>query len=162
MIFSSRRFLQKTNKRILLYYYETSGRLVFVCFLEEIEDTKKTFRNYLTFSQITQSYNFEPLILILWERNDEIPLGSKTCFLKRPKITTGPTKNLDILTPLYSVSQIHIWNDRESFKRKAIHSHSHLSKRKELDTYVRYYGNIGCRVFKRARGTKLERFLPKN
>ena len=26
-------------------------RLVFVCFLEEIEDTKKTFRNYLTFSQ---------------------------------------------------------------------------------------------------------------
>ena len=26
-------------------YYETSGRLVFVRFLEEIEDTKKTFRN---------------------------------------------------------------------------------------------------------------------
>ena len=25
-------------------------RRVFVCFLEEIEDTKKTFRNYLTFS----------------------------------------------------------------------------------------------------------------
>ena len=38
------------NERILLYYYETSGRLVFVRFLEEIEDTKKTFRNYkLTF-----------------------------------------------------------------------------------------------------------------
>ena len=49
MIFSSRCFLQKTNERILLYYYETSGRLVFVRFLEEIEDTKKTFRNYLTF-----------------------------------------------------------------------------------------------------------------
>ena len=45
MIFSSRRFLQKTNERILLYYYETSGRLVFVRFLEEIEDTKKTIRN---------------------------------------------------------------------------------------------------------------------
>ena len=27
------------------FYYETSGWLVFVCFLEEIEDTKKTFRN---------------------------------------------------------------------------------------------------------------------
>ena len=25
-------------------------RRVFICFLEEIEDTKKTFRNYLTFS----------------------------------------------------------------------------------------------------------------
>ena len=49
MIFSSRRFLQKTNERILLYYYETSGRLVFVRFLEEIEDTKKAFPNYLTF-----------------------------------------------------------------------------------------------------------------
>ena len=35
-IFSSRRFLQNTNERILLYYYETSGRLVLVCFLEEI------------------------------------------------------------------------------------------------------------------------------
>ena len=27
--------------------YETSGQLVFVHFLEEIEDTKKTFQNYL-------------------------------------------------------------------------------------------------------------------
>ena len=52
MIFSSRRFLQKTNERILLYYYETSGRLVFLRFLEEIEDTKKTFRNYLTFTNM--------------------------------------------------------------------------------------------------------------
>ena len=45
MIFSSRRFLQKMNEQILLYYYETSGQLVFVRFLEEIEDTKKTLRN---------------------------------------------------------------------------------------------------------------------
>ena len=28
----------------------TSMRCVFVCFLEEIEDSKKAFRNYLTFS----------------------------------------------------------------------------------------------------------------
>ena len=44
-----RSFLQKKNERILLYYYETSGRLVFVRFSEKIEDTKKTFRNYLSF-----------------------------------------------------------------------------------------------------------------
>ena len=50
MIFSSRRFLEKKNEQILLYYYETLGRLVFILFSEEIEDTKNTFRNYLTFS----------------------------------------------------------------------------------------------------------------
>ena len=38
-------FLQKKDQRILLYYYKTSGQLVFVCFLEEIEETKKTFQN---------------------------------------------------------------------------------------------------------------------
>jgi hypothetical protein len=59
MIFSSRRFLQKTNEQILLYYLMWNLRLT--CFrmffdssnygfLEEIEDTKKTFQNYLTFS----------------------------------------------------------------------------------------------------------------
>ena len=42
---SSRCFLQKMNEQILLYYYKTSGQLVFVCFLEEIEGTKKTFQN---------------------------------------------------------------------------------------------------------------------
>ena len=31
---------KRTNEWILLYYFETSGRLVFVRFLEEIEDTK--------------------------------------------------------------------------------------------------------------------------
>ena len=36
---------QKTNEKIQLNYYDTSGRLVFVRFLEEFEDTKKTFRN---------------------------------------------------------------------------------------------------------------------
>jgi hypothetical protein len=41
MIFSGPRFFQKIKKRIrLYYYYVTSGRLVFVRFLEEIEDTK--------------------------------------------------------------------------------------------------------------------------
>ena len=38
-------FLQKTNEQIRLYYYDTSGRLVFVRFLEEINDPKKPFRN---------------------------------------------------------------------------------------------------------------------
>ena len=45
IIFSSQHFFQKTNKQIQLYYYDTSGRLVFVRFLEEIEHTKKTFQN---------------------------------------------------------------------------------------------------------------------
>jgi hypothetical protein len=45
MIFWVIEFLQKTNKRIQLYYYDTSGRLVFVLFLEEIDDPKKPFRN---------------------------------------------------------------------------------------------------------------------
>ena len=49
MVFGVFDFLQKTNERIQLYYYDTSSRLVFVRFLEEIEDTKKPFRNYLTF-----------------------------------------------------------------------------------------------------------------
>ena len=48
IFFSSGRFLQKMNNQIELYDYETSDRLVFVHFLEEIEDTKKTFWNYLT------------------------------------------------------------------------------------------------------------------
>ena len=41
--FSSRRFFQKTNKRILHYYYETSSRLVFVPFLEELKTPKRHF-----------------------------------------------------------------------------------------------------------------------
>ena len=45
MIFSSQRLFLKTKKQIQLYYYETLGRRVFVRFLEEIEDTKETFRN---------------------------------------------------------------------------------------------------------------------
>ena len=36
--------VSKMNEQIRLYY-DTSGRLVFVRFLGEIEDTKKTFRN---------------------------------------------------------------------------------------------------------------------
>ena len=38
-------FPPKTNKQIRLYYYDTLGRLVFVRFLEEIDDPKKPFRN---------------------------------------------------------------------------------------------------------------------
>ena len=52
MVFGVFDFLQKrTNERIRLYYYDNSSRLVFVRFLEEIEDTKKPFQNYLTFSE---------------------------------------------------------------------------------------------------------------
>ena len=38
-------FLPNNGQTIQLYHYETSDRLVFLRFLEEIEDTKKTFRN---------------------------------------------------------------------------------------------------------------------
>ena len=50
MVFGVFDFLQKTNERIRLYYYDTSSRLVFVRFLEEVKDTKKPFQNYLTFT----------------------------------------------------------------------------------------------------------------
>ena len=50
MVFVVFDFLQKMNEGIRLYCYDTSNRLVFVRFLEEIEDTKKPFRNNLTFS----------------------------------------------------------------------------------------------------------------
>ena len=43
---SIREFFQKTNEWIRFYYYATC----FCSFLEEIEDTKKTFRIYLTFN----------------------------------------------------------------------------------------------------------------
>ena len=41
MVFGVIDFLQKTNERIRLYYYDTSGWLVFVRFLEEIDGNKQ-------------------------------------------------------------------------------------------------------------------------
>ena len=52
MVFGFTDFLQKMNEQIRFYYNDTSGRLVFVRFLEEIDDPKKPFRNYLTFSNL--------------------------------------------------------------------------------------------------------------
>ena len=43
------------KKRIRLYYYDTPGRFVFVPFLEEIEDTKKMFRNELAFRKAVKN-----------------------------------------------------------------------------------------------------------
>ena len=40
---------KKRKERTRLYYYDTSGQLVFIRLLEEIEDTKKIFQNKLTF-----------------------------------------------------------------------------------------------------------------
>ena len=60
---SSHEIFQKMNEWIRLYYFDTSGRLVFVHFLEEIEDTKKTFRNYLTFRPNQCFWRFEIEIL---------------------------------------------------------------------------------------------------
>ena len=36
-------FFQKTNKTIMLHYYDTSGRIVFVRFLEELKTPKRHF-----------------------------------------------------------------------------------------------------------------------
>ena len=44
-LFSILNSSKKRTKKIRLNYNDTSGRLVFVRFLEEFEDTKKTFRN---------------------------------------------------------------------------------------------------------------------
>ena len=48
--------LPKNKQKNGFNYYDTSGRLVFVEFLKEFEDTKKAFQNYLTFST-TYVYN---------------------------------------------------------------------------------------------------------
>ena len=61
MVFGAFDFLQKTNKRIRLYYYDTSSRLAFDRFLEEIQDTKKSFRNYFKNVDL-KTQNFSPLI----------------------------------------------------------------------------------------------------
>ena len=45
MFFGVIDFLQKTNERLRLYYYDTFGRLAFVRFLEESDDPKKSFQN---------------------------------------------------------------------------------------------------------------------
>ena len=43
-------FFQKTNKRICFFWLTVLKTNLFVRFLEESEDTKNSFRNYLTFS----------------------------------------------------------------------------------------------------------------
>ena len=43
MIFSGRRFLQKMNERVLLYYYETSDWLVFVHLWRKLKTPKGHF-----------------------------------------------------------------------------------------------------------------------
>ena len=66
MFFWGHQFPPEKNKQIRLYYYDTSGRLVFVRFLEEINDTKKPFQNYLTF---TNKKDMEKLISSIKEDN---------------------------------------------------------------------------------------------
>ena len=51
MTFWYPKFSLKMNEKIQLYYYDTLGRLVFVCFLGEIEETKRTFRNKSNFNR---------------------------------------------------------------------------------------------------------------
>ena len=66
---------KKMNERTLLYYYETSSWFVFVRFLEGIEDPKKTFLNYLTFT--IQEYVF------LSTYRDLFNFWNQTYFIKK-------------------------------------------------------------------------------
>ena len=56
MFFGFIDFLQKTNEQIRLHYYDTSGWLVFLRFLDEIEDTKKHFE--INWPLLIQKYFF--------------------------------------------------------------------------------------------------------
>ena len=60
MIFFSPILLPKKELTNSTLSYETSGQLVFIHFLEEIEDTKKTFQNQLTFKS---EFSFD---MFLW------------------------------------------------------------------------------------------------
>ena len=58
MLFHKGQLISKANcqavnssKKRTNEFVFASMELVFICFLEEIEDSKKTFRNYLTFSK---------------------------------------------------------------------------------------------------------------
>ena len=64
-------FLQKMNKGIWLYYYDTSNWFVFVRFFKEIKDTKKSFQIYLTFATRTSKVIIEKSSggRFLWNRN---------------------------------------------------------------------------------------------
>ena len=50
MFFSILRFLQKTNERNRFFCLTVLKMNLFIRFLEESEDTKKSFRSYLTFT----------------------------------------------------------------------------------------------------------------
>ena len=50
---------KKTKGQIQLYYYDTSGRLLFVCFLEEINEPKNSFEiNWHLTTCNNKSFNF--------------------------------------------------------------------------------------------------------
>ena len=51
MTFGILGFFQKTNEQIRFFCLTVLKTNLFVCFLEESEDTKKSFRNYLTFTE---------------------------------------------------------------------------------------------------------------
>ena len=121
----SKRLFHKDIQKLSDLYYETSGWLVFVCFLEEIEDTKKTFQNYLAFTMLqlliaTLNYNIKcthqsicnialwwstcPLVLASWLLNHVIYhiLRKKELFARLRKFI----KWLFLLKMILKVGQI--------------------------------------------------------
>ena len=59
-------FSQKTNKKIWLYYYGTSSRIVFVRFLGELKISKRRFEINWPLVSTFEAWN-------LWRFNEEVP-----------------------------------------------------------------------------------------
>jgi hypothetical protein len=80
---------KKTNKKIRLNYYDTSGRLVFVRFLEELEDTKKTFRNQVTIIEFKTTQKSRCKFFSSHFSNDNSIANISIYTLSRPKLNFG-------------------------------------------------------------------------
>ena len=61
-----------SSKKRMNKFDFTTCRLVFIRFLEEIEDIKKTFRNYLTFSRYVIRMIHWTVLCQPWKQTPEI------------------------------------------------------------------------------------------
>ena len=122
MIFSSRSFLQKKDEQILLYYYETSGRLVFVRFFGG------NWRHQKDISKLTDLYTAQ------WRRK-KFRIWVDKQWIGNPK-----------MTPKFSI----LWFARNLMDIG--HPALQISTGKFLSkfSYVQYaLWQYGCGVFKR-------------
>ena len=77
--FPSRRFFQKTNEWIRVFCLTVQKTNLFVRFLEESEDTKKSFRSYLTFT--SQQFIYYSSYLKCFSRHSYLGAESVGCGL---------------------------------------------------------------------------------